>query len=310
MKWIWGFMLVVCIALLGAGLYFFWQISTETSFEEFSAPQAVQPQMTAAEGKQFYPNMRYPDRNISYRLESFCTLAKFEDIERAFQILGQKTMLTFYSTRENPEIEVFCSGVPQEENAMKKGYFIAGEGGPTEVINASAYSVILRGKIALYKDEKCDEPKVALHEILHALGFDHLNNTGSIMNPISECNQQIDVYIINEINKLYSIGSAPDLLIERASGDKKGRYLNFNITIANYGLKIARDVNLEVYADSSKVSNFSMENLDVGTKKTLSVGNLAVPIETAKIGFVVYSPIDNKELNIENNRAEIEAVNK
>ena len=305
------FIVFLVAAFLGLAGFIVWGIYTEkASYEEFVAPAQPAAAQTAQvlDGGQFYPNMRFPDRNISYGLGSYCTMNKFENVKKAFDILGQKTNLEFYNRKDNPDIEISCLELAPEEKTLGKKYFIAGEGGPSEVINATIYSVILKGKIGIYREEKCDEPNVAIHEILHALGFDHVNNTGSIMNPISSCSQQIDDYIVATLNKLYAVDSLPDLVIERAAAVKRGGYIDFNITVANYGLRVSRGVKLEVYADGSKADDFDLESIDIGTKKTLNVDNLDVSGGAEKISFFVSSSIDKKEINSENNGVEISVV--
>ncbi len=301
--------LVLLCVLFGAGVYMMWiTYQGSSSFENFSAnPSGIseeQSQQIIATGGQFYPNMRYKDRVISYRMESTCKLNKWESAQRAFAILSEKTSLKFYNSPENPQIRVFCSEI-REESAERKGYFIAGEGGPTEVINSTVYAVILAGKIALYKDETCDEPKIALHEILHALGFDHVNNTGSIMNPVTNCNQHIDQYIVDEIERLYAVNSLPDLTIDRVIGSKNGRYMNFNISIINTGLEDAKNAVLDVYTDGKKEGHYSLGNIEIGTKKTLTVQNLAISWSVEKALFAVSLESGQEEIRDTNNKLEI-----
>ena len=111
-----------------------------------------------------------------------------------------------------------CSDITPEPT--QKDHFVAGEGGPTLVINTTVYAIILEGKIALYRHEICDEPQIALHELLHALGFDHNSNSKSIMYPITNCAQELDDYIVQTINQLYSVPSRGDLLIEEIDANK------------------------------------------------------------------------------------------
>jgi len=254
---------------------------------------------------QFYPNMRFKNKNISYRLESICTQKKWDNIEKAFAILSERTALSFYPSRENPEIKVLCSEIsPKSE---EKGHFIAGEGGPSEIINTTNFAVILNGRISLYKDEVCDEPKIAIHEILHALGFDHYNNTDSILYPITGCNQEIDDEIIEDINRLYSFESLPDLVIESINANRTGRYLNFDINVSNIGLADARGANLDVYANDDKIANFTLEDMEIGMRRMLFVKNVRLPGSSDSIAFVVELE-DKRELNLDNNRAELSAV--
>ena len=296
--------LILLVAALGMGAYLMWlNLDLGKSFQDsFSAEGSnIGRNLSGVSGEvvQFFPNMRYRDRVISYRLESVCTQAKWTNIQRAFSIISERTSLEFYSSTTNPEIRVLCSDVSPE--ADEEGHFIAGEGGPSKIINTTSFSVILSGKISLYRDEKCDEPKIAIHEILHALGFDHYNNSNSILYPVTGCDQDIDDEIINDINNLYSIDSLPDLTIENLVVNLTGRYLNFDINVTNMGLADSRNVRTDIYADSKKVANFSLEDLEIGAKSILTVQNVKLPRGVDGLVFVVDSD-DARELSLANNR--------
>ena len=300
--------LLLLVATLGFGAYTMWlNFPGNTVYKSFSPDSsALSADLTSvnASGKivQFYPNMRYRDRSISYRLESACTQTKWVNIQKAFSIISEKTNLEFYSSKDNPEISVLCSDIsPKTE---EKGHFIAGEGGPSEIISTTNFAVIFSGRISLYRDEKCDEPKIALHEILHALGFDHYNNPESVMYPTTECNQEIDEEIISDINNLYYFDSLPDLAIEHLNANLTGRYHSFDINVTNIGLADSKEARLNVYADSDKVANFTLGDLEIGTKRILSVQNARVPRNINNLIFEVESE-SNKELNLKNNNAEI-----
>lgn len=259
---------------------------------------------TFSNESQFYPNTRYRDKVISYHIEDVCDNRKREDMIGAFDKISSRTVLTFVENKENPEITVLCSEIPPESSG--KGHIVAGEGGPSEIVNATQFSVVLSGKISLFRSEKCDEPMIATHELLHALGFDHTNNTRSIMYPVSDCSQIIDRKIVDEINKLYSIPSYADLKIEDLAASKKGRYLNFNINISNIGLADSFNSSLEVYSDGSKIKEFEMNEIEIGTKKIFSVENVKFFGEGKAIDFVVST--NESEITKENNRVRLEGL--
>jgi hypothetical protein len=302
--------LLLLLGALGFGAYVFWlnfpgEPEEYASFvSNFSGIIEKQTENVNASNTlvQFYPNMRYADKNISYRLESACTSEKWEDIKSAFEILSERTILTFYEAREKPEIKVLCSEAVME--AEEAGHFIAGEGGPSEIINTSNYAVILNGKISLYRAERCGEPKIAIHEILHALGFDHYNNTNSIMYPITGCNQEIDEEIVEDINNLYSTKSLPDLAIESITANKTGRYLNFDINISNDGLKDSKWAELNIYSGNEEIANFTIGELEIGMKKMMFVQNVLLSGDSDRLEFVIDSKNEG-ELSLKNNRAEI-----
>ena len=250
---------------------------------------------------QFYSNMRYKDRKITYTISNSCDAAKKKDVERAFAFLAERTILNF---RESPdgEISILCSDIsPKPE---EKGHFVAGEGGPSEIINTTRFAVILSGKVSLYRrTSECARPNVAIHEILHALGFDHNKNPKSIMYAVTDCDQTLDANIIEEINDLYKTESAPDLMIEKVKASQRGRYLNFEITIGNLGLQDSEGSNLAVYADSTEVKSFTLSQIEIGTRKILTVDNLRVPLSFEIANFEVKT--SEKEIDKNNNIVEL-----
>ncbi len=293
-------LLVLLFVLLWVSAYTFWGVSSiePTVLDVYSINIS---DYRISNNSQFYPNMRYRSKEISYFMENICSEAKKRDVIRSFSILSNRTILRFYLTDRNPEIRILCSEVaptPEEEN-----HFVAGEGGPSEIINTSLYAVILSGKVSLYREEKCTEPKIALHEILHALGFDHNSNEKSIMYPVTNCNQELDNYIVEEINSIYSAPSYPELIIESISANRTGRYLSFDIVVGNYGLQDSANSSLDLYADSEKVKTFDLGKLEIGTRKFLTVSNVRIPRASDNIDFIIVTK--ENELSKENNRATV-----
>src|SRR3989338_7845797 len=159
---------------------------------------------------QFYENLRYSDSKISYRIADKCTLQKKADAERAFEILENKTILDFYPVNSNEELLISC----EDRQKIKEDYFVAGEGGPVNISRAGQFNVIYTGQILLIRQSECPNPNIALHEIMHSLGFGHSSNKNNIMYEISECSQTLGDDIPRFIDELYSIPSKPDLAFE------------------------------------------------------------------------------------------------
>ncbi len=294
----------IIILLLGLGfslyaLYLNWP-TEPVDFGQFLGKTPQSQNYTSS--RQFYPNMRFPDTTITYTIEPTCDTKKTAEVTEAIKILENDTMLSFYPSNSG-EISIVCSELAPEPE--QKGHFVAGEGGPTEIINNSIYSVILAGKISLYRDETCGTPQIALHEMLHVLGFDHNNNPNSILYPTTSCKQKFDDYIINDINNLYSIKSAADLAIDKVSAYKTGRYLNFNITIDNYGLKNSLNVTLSVSSEGEKIQDFTIGVIEIGTKKTLNVQNLLIQRDSKMISFILDPTNKIDEISKSNNQAEL-----
>lgn len=295
--------LMILLLLLVTGLYFLWlnYPSDSQQLEEYKAEVSFDlPQLSS----QFYPNMRYPDREISYSISKSCSTKRKSDFEDGIKYLEDRTILDFYEVATDAQIEVICSNLAPKPD--EEGHFIAGEGGPSYIINSSKFSVITSGRIALYRPETCSEPKVAVHEMLHALGFDHNSNPNSIMYPITDCKQELDPEIINEIRELYSFPSVGDLLIEGITANKTGRYLSFEITVANVGLKEIKNSEMYVYVDGEELDTFDLNDIDLGAKRHLSVTNLRIPRSSEEIRFLVRTT--EPEFTTTNNEAIVRAT--
>ena len=284
----------IIIFLLGGLFYYYTFNGEEIFFEEFE----LSTNLNVSGNIQFYDNMRYKSSKLSYNIEDTCDFGKIENVKEAFSILSEKTVLEFYESENGHDIEILCADISPSSD--EKGHFVAGEGGPSEIVQAGKYNVILLGKISLFRIDKCDKPQIAVHEILHALGFDHNTNKTSILYPITNCKQEIDDYIIDEINSLYSVKSLPDLSIEKAEASKIGRYINFEIVVFNVGFKDAEKSKLKVFAEDTEIREFELEELNVGAKRILTVENLRLPLR--KIDSIRFSvEFDSEELSKANN---------
>lgn len=252
---------------------------------------------------QFYQNMRYRGSEISYFIEGLCSDKKRQDSVGAFDYLEENTVLRFTQVEnaEDSEILILCSEI--EPKAEEAGHFVAGEGGPSAVVNATQFNVIFTGRVSLFREDLCDKPQVALHEILHSLGFDHNNNSQSIMFPVTNCKQTLDEEIISEINSLYGTPEFSDLVVEKVSASKTGAYLDFEVVVSNYGLKDSLDSKLELIVSGKTVKEFSLDIVEIGTKKILSVQNVKISRSAESVRFLVNSEED--ELSKENNWADV-----
>lgn len=254
--------------------------------------------------KQFYENMRFPDRKINYHISEACSETKTNYMKQALDTIESRTLLSFNPTsKEESVLNILCSDVsPQAE---EQNHFVAGEGGPSRVLNSTLYSVILEGKVALYREGNCNNANVAIHELLHALGFDHNNNPKSILYPTLKCDQTIDEEIIDSINELYSVESNPDLMFAELDASKAGVYLNFHMEVLNRGLKKADNVKVSIYADDKFVDEFELNSISIGAKKIIDVENLKVPLNVATIEFIIDPENEIPEIYEDNNRVKL-----
>lgn len=253
---------------------------------------------------QFYENMRYPSSKISYKIEN-CPLQKEDEVERAFEILSIQTILSFYSVNSNEEISVTCDSGTK----INGGLFIAGEGGPINITQTEKFNVIFNGKILLIRKSNCENPNIALHELLHALGFTHSSNPNNIMYNVSKCSQTIGQDTLDLINKLYSYPSYPDLSFENVSAVMHGRYLDMNIGIRNNGLKKSEKATISIYADKELVKEIELEPLDIGYGREIFLKNVWISkISVSELELSIDYSLN--ELEKENNKITLKIKNK
>jgi hypothetical protein len=267
--------------------------------------------LPVSEAKQFYPNMKFNHNNISYYIETSCNPEKRQKMIAAFdKVSDEINFIRFYEVYENPDIEILCS--EEKKESIDSEHFIAGEGGPKEILQTGRYNVIILGTILLYGESKdllkCDWPNVELHELMHVLGFNHTNNKKSLMYPyLDSCDKKIDNSIITELNRLYSEENLPELYFENIKLIKRGRYLDFNLTIKNSGLIDAENVYLNVYDENKLVEINKIGDIKFGAGIYLEIKNLKLFNRDSKdITFVIDKNNTIKEFDKENNLAKIQ----
>jgi len=245
---------------------------------------------------QFYENMRFPDSKISYSISEDCNIRKKSDMRWAFDIIENETVLDFYELSNSGKILVFC----EERNKVKEGLFIAGEGGPTNITKGEKFNFILNGQILLIRNSDCEKPNVAIHELLHVLGFNHSDNPNNLMYPVSRCEQTIGKEIVEEINRLYEIPSYPDLMIRKVSAQSNGMYLDLNISIFNDGFKVVDEPRLLIFADEKEIKKTELKKMEIGRGFNIEFINIALKkIKVEELKIKIES--NQTELSLENN---------
>jgi len=251
---------------------------------------------------QFYENLRYPEKRISYKIDDACTLQRKADMEWAFEIIENLTVLDFYSVIANEEISVSC----EEKIKINERFFIAVEGGPTNITQAGNFNVISHGGILLLRDSECERPNVAIHELLHALGFDHSQNKNNIMYNISKCSQTVGDDTVEIINKIYSVETKADLIFENASAKMKGRYLDLNFTIKNSGTVDAENASFSIIEEGKILETHSLADINFGAGVLMKMENIKLRSSDPKqISIIIDYNQNIPELDKENNIAEI-----
>ncbi len=303
-----GVFMIFLFLLLGFSLWFLSQNLPGTPEQlNVSIPTISIPltENISSEVTQFYPNMRFPDRRISYYISPECSKERSEEMLTALALLENATgLLRFYpKPNDNAEIFVSCSEKIQSDEA---GLFVAGEGGPRKILDTGLYYVIYQGKIMLRKTSNCKNgfPVIALHELLHVLGFNHTANEHSIMYPLYGCDKELDEEIVARLKELYSQDSLPDLTFMNVNAVKKGRYLDFTVQIKNQGLKKSQATKLAIYADDKLVDNIDIKGEEVGYILILEIKNMRLPSRNLRtIRFVIDPDNEVAEIIEENNEA-------
>jgi len=258
-----------------------------------SPPNPNQP--SYYDGPQFYDNMRYAKKNLTYRIEPNCEEQKIIRMQKAFTLLENVTeRINFIQVSLGEDISISCSKHPQDINA---DYFVAGEGGATSIVNTSLFYIIEKGEVLLfYEKTNCDKPDVELHELLHALGFKHSENPESIMYNVSNCNQVLTTDIINEIIRLYSIDELPDLSFVNFTAEKHGLYLDFEVEVLNKGLAKSKNISLVLSKDTELVKSFNIGDLDYGSGKIFTAENIWLGINAGNLSIklVADEQLDNQ----------------
>ncbi len=291
-----GIFLIIVVFLLG--LYWFIpggviDFSTNVRNSNFSISSEY-------EEMQFYKNMRFPTPRISYRIFD-CPLQKEDEMEFAFEIISNLSILSFYPVKNNEEISVTCDS----KTKIEDGLFIAGEGGPTNITQAGEFNVIFHGNILLIRESKCARPNIAMHELLHVLGFKHSSNPNNIMYYLNKCKQVIGEDIIGLIDEIHSYPSNSDLVFENVSAQMHGRFLDTNISVRNNGLKDSGMAKIIVSADGKQIKEIEFEPLQIGYGRIVSLRNVWISqLIVDELEF--YIDYAGEELDKENNKIKLE----
>jgi len=262
-----------------------------------------------AEVPQFYVNMKFNHNSISYSIDQDCNNKKRQRMISAFNDLGSKVkIINFYEVSDSPDIEVTCSA--EQKDSIDKIHFIAGEGGAKEIIQTGRYNIITNGVVLLYKETNandCEWANIELHELIHVFGFGHSDNPNSLMYPYLEgCNQKLDDSIIKELIILYSQENLAELYFDEISAVKKGRYLDFNLTIKNSGSINSEKTKFSVLDNGELVKDFDLDQINYGAGIAIEIKNLKlINKNPEEIRFIIDRENLLKEVDEEDNVAVI-----
>jgi hypothetical protein len=296
-----GILFIILLGLIATGVFFGYQYYLQNLPSNYGYVNA------SIDVSQFAHYLRFEDSQISYFINSNCNAERTARMLEAFKILADSVPeISFYASNEKKaNILVGCSkdSYQQEENI-----FIAGEGGPTAYLNLSYYPLIKKGKVILYQKSECEYPVVELHELLHVLGFNHVNNKTNIMFPYAVCEARLDSETIKILSEIYSIEPVAELYFVNASAKAFNGYLNISISITNQGLKGAEKLNILLIADTEELEPIDMDAINPGETQMLGVSNIRLSKREISV-LEIRINYTGKEFDKANNIAIIELKN-
>ena len=303
--------IIIFMALIALLVYYIYlNLPRDPQQLEVSTKPTVQPIITS-NVNQFYPNMKFNHNKITYFIDQNCDKNKKVRLENALDELSIKVpIINFFPSEIDPDIEITCS----EDNRINidKKHFVAGEGGAKEIIQTGRYNIITEGIILLYENTKvkskdCQYPNVELHELLHVFGFDHSQDKRSIMYSLIEsCDQILDQSIIDRLKELYAEENLPDLYFDQIKVVKRGRYIDFDLTIKNSGSLNSKDVTLTILDGISIIEQRNLGSFDFGAGVTLTTTNLRLRnLNPDQINFILDKENKIVELDEDNNVASV-----
>jgi hypothetical protein len=253
----------------------------------------------------FSENLRFDHNLISYYIESDCPAERRRRMIGAFAIFQEEMeSVSFYErSKEEADILIGCS---QDYIKTGEDVFIAGEGGPSRYLNTDNFDIILEGKVLLYRDSECEYPVVEVHELLHVFGFNHINNPKSLMYNVSACDQRFTPDMAELIKSLYAVEPLPDFYLSNVSGTRKGKYLDFELTVKNGGLIGSDKAMLDVVASGKVVDSFEVNAISVGSGRVLRVTNAQLPSRSiSEVSFIIDRDNKIREVKEDNNEAKL-----
>jgi len=300
---------LILVGILLGSLYFLYtNIPGEPQVLDVDVGRISESKPRLSEVRQFYTNMKFNHNDISYAFLPNCGSAEKARMKEAFQEVSLRiTKISFREVSSQGDITISCT---EKSENIQEDFFVAGEGGAKEIIPTGRYNIINQGIIYLYDNPKkrtvkCDYPNIEVHELMHVFGFDHSENKDSLMYPVLDtCDQTLDESIAKDLNELYSHKNAADLYFENVYVVKKGRYLDFNVTIKNSGAVNSDYTELHVLDNGEIIESYDIEPIKYGGGLFLQINNLRLERRNpSSIQFVIDMETVVDEIDEDNNVA-------
>ena len=148
------------------------------------------------------PNSKWSHTNLTYKINEKCSDVQTSSIDLAFYYIEQNTSLNFLEVPiiSSSDITLDCPS-PLDNGMLGLSLII-----PYPRLHDV---IIYKSYIWFYGEHKVCPDKIAMHEILHSLGFDHNKNDKSILYSYAgdECDRmEVNQYFYDELNEVYRNG--------------------------------------------------------------------------------------------------------
>ena len=154
----------------------------------------------------------------------------------------------------------------------------------------------------------CDWPNVELHELMHVFGFNHSTDENSLMyHLLKSCDQKLDRSVVSDLKRLYTEKNLPDLYFEDINVVKKGKLIDFNLTVRNSGSVPSNLVNFSVYDSGELIKTSKLGDVNYGAGVFVQIVNFKLNSrDPEKISFVIDAENNIPEIDEGNNRVDID----
>ncbi len=187
-------------------------------------------------------------------------------------------------------------------------------------LDTERFKVIQSAEIQLLTKEDgkvftdLDMVNLAMHEIGHAIGLDHVDSKDSIMYPKLNLPsvevKQISILDLDALKQIYKLPAKPDMILIEANATKstissliRTRYfVNISVTVQNEGLSDAQESILKILTDGETAKTSVVPKLEVGNKYLLFFGNLEVSSDFSSVELITDPENSIDELDEGNNK--------
>jgi hypothetical protein len=153
------------------------------------------------------PNPIWYTNSISYSFFSCDNLLfKQKQMRDAFNTASKisNNLIQFKEMNYNSDADISVYCLSASETPKDGRIKTVGLGGPSKYYPINGYSVIVKGRIDIYETQ-CSGGAMELHELLHVLGFDHVeNDSRDLMSPMSDCDSIVKEHTKNDLIAIYS----------------------------------------------------------------------------------------------------------